>query len=58
VGGLPRLWNEDHLCDFPLSRKASMEQYSIEDLGEELKANGRWIQLHKGAANCIQKLVS
>jgi hypothetical protein len=35
--GLPRLRDEDHLCDFPLSWKVTVEQQSIEELGEILK---------------------
>jgi hypothetical protein len=41
VRGLPRLEVEDHLCDFPLGRKESVKQYSIEELGEVLNANVR-----------------
>jgi hypothetical protein len=40
VWGLPRFKDEDHLCDFPLSRKVTVEQHSIEELGEILKAKG------------------
>jgi hypothetical protein len=38
--GLPKLRDEDHLCDFPLSWKVTVEQRSIEELGEILKAKG------------------
>jgi hypothetical protein len=40
VWGLPGLRDEDHLCDFPLSWKVTVEQHSIEELGEILKAKG------------------
>jgi hypothetical protein len=39
--GLPRLGNEDDLCDFPLGRKVSVKQYGVEELGEVLNANVR-----------------
>jgi hypothetical protein len=39
--GVPRLRDEDHLCDFPLSWKVTVEQHSIEELGEILKSKGR-----------------
>jgi hypothetical protein len=42
VRGLPKLEDEDHLCDFPLGRKVSVKQYSIEELGEVLNANVRY----------------
>jgi hypothetical protein len=32
VWGLPRFRDEDHLCDFPLSWKVTVEQQSIEEL--------------------------
>jgi hypothetical protein len=38
--GLPKLRDEDHLCDFPLSQKVTMNQHSNEELGEILKAKG------------------
>jgi hypothetical protein len=38
--GLPRLKDENHLCDFPLSWKVTMEQHSIEELDEIVKAKG------------------
>jgi hypothetical protein len=41
VWELPRLRGEDHLCDFPLSWKGTVEQHNIEELGEILKAKGR-----------------
>jgi hypothetical protein len=41
VRELPKLRNEDHLCDFPLGREVTVEQYSIEERGEVLKAKGR-----------------
>jgi hypothetical protein len=34
------LRDEDHLCDFPLSWKVTVEQHNIEGLGEILKAKG------------------
>jgi hypothetical protein len=41
VWGLPRLRDEDNLCDFPLSWKVTVAQHSIEELEEILKAKGR-----------------
>jgi hypothetical protein len=38
--GLPGLRDEDDLGDFPLSWKVTVEQHSIEELGEILKAKG------------------
>jgi hypothetical protein len=38
--GLPRLRDEDYLCDFPLSCKVTVRQQSIEELGEILKVKG------------------
>jgi hypothetical protein len=32
--------DEDHLCDFPLSWKVIVEQYSIEELCQVLEAKG------------------
>jgi hypothetical protein len=40
VWGFPRLRDEDHLCNYPLSWKVTVEQHSIEELGEILKAKG------------------
>jgi hypothetical protein len=40
VGGLPGLRDKDHLGDFSLSWKVTMEQYRIEELGEILEAKG------------------
>jgi hypothetical protein len=40
VWGLPRLRDEDNLCNFPLSWKVPVKQHSIEELGEILKAKG------------------
>jgi hypothetical protein len=40
VWGLPRLRDEDNLCDFPLTWKVTVEQHSIGDLGEILKSKG------------------
>jgi hypothetical protein len=40
VWRLPRLRDEDHLCDLPLSWKLTVEQHSIEELGEILTAKG------------------
>jgi hypothetical protein len=38
--GLPGLRDEDHLGDFPLSWKVTVEQYSIEELCYILEAKG------------------
>jgi hypothetical protein len=40
VWGLPRLRDEDHLCDFPFSWKVTVKQHNTEELGEILKAKG------------------
>jgi hypothetical protein len=40
VWGFPELQDEDHLGDFPLSWKVTMEQYSIVKLGEIMEAEG------------------
>jgi hypothetical protein len=40
VWGLPRLKDEEHLCDLPLSWKVPMKQQSIKELSEILKGKG------------------
>jgi hypothetical protein len=47
--GLPGLRDGDHLGDFPLSWKVTVEQYSTEELGEILEAKGG--QFFEGTRN-------